>query len=149
MTFNIRENRDFWTGMMFFAIGVTSMLVARNYPFGHLRHMGPGFFPSVLGGILMLMGIYTMAKSIRESETFEGSWPVRALIIIPGVMALSGLVMKHWGFIPAIVLLIIGSASAGREFRFSEVLLLTIGLTIVSALTFIWGLELPFHLIDF
>jgi len=149
MTLNIRENRDFWTGMMFIAIGVTSMLVARNYPFGSPRHMGPGFFPSVLGGILTLMGIYITVKSIRGNEKFEGSWSVRALIIIPGVMALSGLVMKHWGFIPAIVLLIMGTASAGRESRFVEVLLLTIGLTIVSALTFIWGLELPFHLIDF
>jgi hypothetical protein len=50
--------------------------------------------------------------------------------------------------IPALMVLITGSASAGREFRFSEVLALAIFLTIFSAVAFIWGLELPFPLID-
>ena len=39
------------------------------------------------------------------------------------------------------------SAAAGREFKFGEVILLTIGLTIVCALGFIWALGLPYPLI--
>ena len=149
MKLNISQNRDFWSGLMFIAIGATSMVIALNYQFGNARHMGPGFFPSVLGGILIIIGIYTMVIGIQRKEMFEGGWPVRSLLIIPGVMVLTGFVMKHWGFIPALMLLSIGSASAGTEFRFSEVLPLAIFLTILSAVAFIWGLELPFPLIDF
>lgn len=149
MKLNIRENRDFWTGAMFIAIGATSVVLAHNYPFGSIRHMGPGFFPSILGGLLIPMGIYTMVKGIQSKEKFEGTWPVRALIIIPGVILLTGFVMKIWGFIPALVFLTIGSSSAGKEFNFFEALLLSIVLTIISVLTFIWGLGLPFPLIAF
>lgn len=149
MKSNMLNNRDFWTGVMFVAIGVTSMLVARNYAFGNARHMGPGFYPSILGGLLTLMGIYTIVKGIQKKEKFEGNWSVRALITIPVFIVLAAFVMKHWGFIPALVLLIIGSAYAGREFKFSEVLPLAIGLTFLSAIAFIWGLELPFPLFDF
>jgi hypothetical protein len=55
--------------------------------------------------------------------------------------------MTHAGFIPALVVLIFGSASAGREVKFVEVLLLTVILTGLSVAVFIWGLGLPYPLI--
>jgi hypothetical protein len=39
------------------------------------------------------------------------------------------------------------SAYAGKEFKFLEVLLLAVGLTIASWALFIWGLGLPYPLI--
>jgi hypothetical protein len=55
--------------------------------------------------------------------------------------------MEHAGFIPALVVLIFGSALAGKEFKFVEVLLLAIGLTVFSVALFIWGLGLPYPLL--
>jgi putative tricarboxylic transport membrane protein len=55
--------------------------------------------------------------------------------------------MTHAGFIPALAVLILGSASAGRETKFAEVLLLTLILTALSVAVFIWGLGLPYPLI--
>jgi hypothetical protein len=55
--------------------------------------------------------------------------------------------MTYAGFIPALAALIFGSASAGREFKFIEVLLLTLVLTGISVAVFIWGLGLPYPLI--
>jgi predicted PurR-regulated permease PerM len=43
--------------------------------------------------------------------------------------------------------LIFGSASAGRDFKFVEILLLTVILTGLSVAIFIWGLGLPYPLI--
>ena len=51
------------------------------------------------------------------------------------------------GFIPALLVLIVGSALAGKEFRLIEVLLLAIGLTAFSVALFIWGLGLPYPLL--
>jgi hypothetical protein len=39
------------------------------------------------------------------------------------------------------------SAAAGREFRFKEVVLLTVFLTALTVAMFIWGLGLPYPLI--
>ena len=36
------------------------MFIARNYAFGTTLRMGPGYFPTVLGGILVLFGLYLL-----------------------------------------------------------------------------------------
>jgi hypothetical protein len=58
-----------------------------------------------------------------------------------------GVLMRHAGFIPALVVLAFGSAAAGKEFKLVEVLLLTLALTGLSVGIFIWGLGLPYPLV--
>jgi hypothetical protein len=60
---------------------------------------------------------------------------------------LFGLLMEHAGFIPALLVLIFGSAAAGTEFKLVEVLLLAVGLTAFSVALFIYGLGLPYPLL--
>jgi hypothetical protein len=50
------------------------------------------------------------------------------------------------GFIPALTALVFLSAASGREFKFKEVILLTLFLSILSVAMFIWGLGLPYPL---
>jgi hypothetical protein len=74
-------------------------------------------------------------------------WSFRALIVLPLSTVVFGVMMEEAGFIPALLVLIPLSASAGREFKVVEIALLTIGLTILSTLLFIKGLGLPYPLI--
>jgi hypothetical protein len=147
MKLEFRRNRDFWAGLMFLVIGAVAILVARNYPFGRLLRMGAGYFPTVLGGILILFGIYIMVKGLRKSEKIQGNWSIRAVIVLPVIIVLFGVLMERAGFIPALAVLAFGSAAAGKEFRWGEVLLLTAFLTVLSLAVFIWGLGLPYPLI--
>jgi putative tricarboxylic transport membrane protein len=147
MKLEFRRNRDFWAGLMFLVIGAVAILVARNYPFGRLLRMGAGYFPTVLGGILILFGIYIMVKGLRKSEKIQGNWSIRAVIVLPVVIVLFGVLMERAGFIPALAVLAFGSAAAGKEFRWGEVILLTAFLTVLSLAVFIWGLGLPYPLI--
>ena len=147
MKLDYRNNRDFWAGMMFFGIGAAAIFIGRGYPFGTTLRMGPGYFPSVLGGSLMLFGIYIMVKGLRSNEKIQGAWSVRALIVLSLSLVLFGVLMERAGFIPALAALIFGSAAAGREFRFGEVLLCAVFLTVLSVAVFIWGLGLPYPLI--
>ena len=55
--------------------------------------------------------------------------------------------MELAGFIPALAALVFVSAASGREFKFNEVLLLTVFLSVLSVAMFIWGLGLPYPLI--
>ena len=144
MKIELRSNKDFWAGIMLIATGAASIFIARDYPFGGTMRMGPGYFPSMLGGILALFGIYVMIIGLRRGEKITVHCSTRALIVLPFSLIAFGVLMTYVGFIPALAVLIFGSASAGRDFKFVEVLLLTVILTALSVAIFIWGLGLPY-----
>jgi hypothetical protein len=143
----LRNNKDVWAGMMMIGIGAAAIFIARDYRFGSALRMGPGFFPSFLGGILIAFGICIIAVGLRSGEKIQGSVSLRALVMLPLSLVLFGVLVEHAGFIPAMVALVFVSAASGREFKVIEVLLLTVALTVASVALFIWGLGLPYPLI--
>ena len=147
MNFEWRNNRDFFAGLLYIVIGALGMFIARDYPFGSALRMGPGYFPSVLGGMMIAFGAAVMMMGIKNNEKMKPYWSFRALIVLPLATVVFGFMMEEAGFIPALLVLIPLSAAAGREFKVVEVALLTIGLTILSTLLFIKGLGLPYPLI--
>jgi hypothetical protein len=142
-----RNRQDFWAGLLLLGTGAASLLIAREYPFGTVLRMGPGFFPRVLGGILVLFGLHVMIRGARRGEPIQGGWSPRALILLPLSMVLFGVLVEHAGFVPALAALVFGSAAAGREFRLVEVLLLTVAVTALSVAVFVWALGLPYPLL--
>jgi uncharacterized membrane protein len=143
-----RTNKDLWAGLHYIAIGAAGWWFALDYPFGSALRMGPGYFPIVLSALMILMGLYVLALGLRkEHEKIEGNWSIRALIVLPLATVVFGVLMEEAGFIPAMAALIPISAAAGRDFKWVEVILLTIGLTIACALGFITALGLPYPLI--
>jgi len=147
MISRLLKNKDFWAGIMFIGFGAAAMFIARDYRFGSAMRMGPGFFPTILGGILIAFGVCIMAAGLRHGERIQERLSIRALVLLPLSLVLFGLLMNWAGFIPAIMVLIFMSALAGREFRFLEVLMLTGILVVAAVALFIWGLGLPFPLL--
>jgi hypothetical protein len=147
MKLAFRNNKDFWAGLVFAGTGAGAMFIARTYPFGTTLRMGPGYFPIVLSVILIAFGLFVMVRGLRKMEEIKGNWSIRALIVLPLSMVLFGVLMELAGFVPALAALIFVSAASGREFKFKEVLLLTILLSLMSVAMFIWGLGLPYPLI--
>jgi hypothetical protein len=147
MKFWLSKNKDLWAGAMLIATGAATMIIARNYAFGTTLRMGPGYFPTVLGGILILFGLYLVVSGLRSNDEIQGSWPLRAMIVLPLALVLFGVLMTHAGFLPALLVLIFGSALAGPQFRLVEVLLLSAALSVASVALFVWGLGLPYPLI--
>jgi Tripartite tricarboxylate transporter TctB family len=147
MSLELRNSKDIWAGLMLIGIGGAAMLIARNYPFGTALRMGPGYFPIILGALLIVFGLAILAYGLRSRERIAGSWSLRALIILSLSLVLFGVLMEHAGFIPAMMVLIFGSATASTEFKFMEILLFSIGLTVLSVIVFVWALGLPYPLI--
>jgi cytochrome bd-type quinol oxidase subunit 1 len=147
MKFDWRNNRDFFAGLLYIVTGAAGMWIARDYPFGSALRMGPGYFPSVLGGMMVAFGIAVMMMGVKNNEKIKGNWSFRALIVLPIATAVFGWMMEEAGFIPAMLVLIPFSAAAGREFKLVEITLLTIGLTVLCTAMFIYGLGLPYPLI--
>jgi putative tricarboxylic transport membrane protein len=144
---SILESKDFWAGLFLIAVGAAAIILARNYTFGTSLRMGPGYFPTVLGGLMILFGLYTLVSGLRSSEKLEGSWSLRALIVLPIALCLFGFLIDRAGFIPAMLVLVFGSSLASTEFRPIESLLFAIFMTALCAVVFVWALGLPYPLI--
>jgi Tripartite tricarboxylate transporter TctB family len=140
------NNKDVWAGLLLIAIGAAAMFIARNYGFGTALRMGPGFFPIILGAVLILFGLAILATGLHQPKKIAGASSLRALVILPLALVLFGVLMEHGGFVPAMLVLIFASATATTEFKFVEVLLFSIGLTALSAAVFVWALGLPYPL---
>lgn len=147
MKLEFLSNKDFWAGMVLVMTGGGVVLIARDYAFGTMVRMGPGFFPTVLGALLVLFGIYVLAKGLRSAEKIEAGWSPRAMLVLPLSLALFGFLVDRAGLVPALGVLIVGSAAAGKDFKLVEIVLLTAFLIVFSVIVFIWALGRPFTLL--
>ena len=140
------HSRDFLAGLLFAVFGAIAVFVARGYPVGTAMRMGPGYFPMVLGGILILFGAYLMWRGLRRPEPVSGGWGWRALALVTLSMLLFGFLVARIGLIPALVAMFVVCALAGREFRLREVLVLTVVMNVFAVLLFVYLLKLPYRL---
>ncbi len=143
---NLRRSKDFLAGLLFLAIGAGAIVVARDYPFGTAMRMGSGYFPTVLGGILVLFGVFLMARGARSGERGRVMWGWKPLACIAASMVLFGFLMPRLGLVPALAALFFTAALGGREFRLGEVLALTAVMTAFAVGVFVYVLKLPFQL---
>ena len=144
---DLRNNRDLIAGLLFIVLGGLAVVLARDYPFGTTMRMGPGYFPTVLGGIVLVFGVYVLLRGIRTGEKVKGGWGVRPLAWIALSIVLFGYLLDRAGMVPATVVTLFVAAAAGREFRLKEVLFLAIVMTAFSVAVFSYGLKLPYPLI--
>jgi hypothetical protein len=141
------RNKDFWSGVMLLVIGLGAGWIAEGYTMGTVLRMGSGYFPTLLSGILCVFGVLLMLRAMRTTESIEGGWSLRALILLPLSFALFGFLLDRAGFVPAMMVLVTGSALAGSEFRLLEVLALAVFMTVLAIGVFIYGLNLPYQMI--
>jgi putative tricarboxylic transport membrane protein len=141
----IKSQRDFWSGLLFVAVGVIFAVGARNYSLGTSARPGPGYFPLMLSVIMAILGAIVVFKALTI-ET-EGGDPIghvawKPLIIIVAAIAVFGATITWLGMIISIPILILISSFASDEFHWRDVLVNSIVLTVASWLIFIVGLKL-------
>ena len=141
----IKSQEDFWAGLMFVAFGVLAIGVARNYPMGSALRMGPGYFPTYLGAIMIVIGVIMTGRAYRIEGEGIGRWGWRPLLWLSAAFAGFGLLIESAGFVLALLALIIASSLAGRDTRPLELIVIAVLITGSVAL-FIYGLELPYLL---
>jgi hypothetical protein len=146
MMSRVRNRKDFWSAVMFVIFGLLFMGWSADYQIGTAQRMGPGYFPMVLGALLVGLGILVGLPSIRRDavETrIEGiGW--RGLGIILGSVALYAFLLPRLGFVVSLVMLIVLSSLATREFTWKATLLSVVVLAISSYFVFVKGLDLQF-----
>ncbi|HEY1147053.1 MAG TPA: tripartite tricarboxylate transporter TctB family protein [Pseudoduganella sp.] len=139
----IRHPKDFWSGVIFLCMGLAAVIIGRDYSMGTAGRMGPGYFPTILGGILAIIGVIAMVRSFMRPGEAVGRFYVRNLLLVLVAVLLFGFLMRDAGLVPAILAVVLVSAYASPKFTWGSSLLIAIGLAVFAVVVFVKLLGLP------
>jgi len=143
----IREPRDFWSGLIFGVAGVTAVVVGRESSLGTATKMGPGYFPTVLGVLLTLIGLALIVRAFLLRGGRIAGLAVRPLVLVLGATVLFGVTVRGAGLIASLIALVLVSAAASRLVIWRAAGVLAVGLAAFSAIVFTKLLGLPIPVI--
>ena len=144
---NLKNQKDFFSGLLFMALGVSFAWSASRFNIGSAANMGPGYFPVLLGALLTLLGGVLVFKALvfeTEDGGRIGRWAWRPvgfvvlsiLVFSVAIDGLSAFGIPPMGLVLAIFALTVLAAKAGSVFRWKEVLVLASVLSLGSYLIF-------------
>src|SRR5687767_467307 len=98
MQLRIRNPQDFWCAIFFIALGALAIYASYGYPMGTAVQMGPGYFPTWLGAIMIGFGLVIGALSFKvEGEANQSlglsEWAFRPWIVLTATLAAYALLM--------------------------------------------------------
>jgi hypothetical protein len=115
-----------------------------HYQMGSAVRMGPGYFPAVLGGLLAVLGVAVLVKSLAIDGPRVAAFHFRPLVLVCGSVLVYGYLMQPGGLAVATAAALFIGALAGHEFKWKEVSVVALVLVAFSYLVFVKGLTLPF-----
>lgn len=123
-------------------LGAFMLWEGLDYPFGTPQRMGPGFFPVILGFLLVAMGA-AIAIEVGPSSIRPMPSATRAFVMIIGAIVAFAIMLPRWGLLPATVALVMLSAAADKPFRPVTALVTAAVLALMGYLVFIEAFGLP------
>ena len=83
--------KDILAGSVFIVFGLYFALTSLTYEIGSPLNMGPGYFPLVLGGLLVLLGAIVVVKGLVTGEGESiGTIPWRSMVLIVAAIIFFG-----------------------------------------------------------
>lgn len=144
MTFN---RSDLGAGAIFIAIGLFfGVNTLMELDIGTARRMGPGFFPIMLSGILIALGLLIALQSVGHADEARGPLPWRGLVVLLSVPVIFGMLIRPLGMVPVLALTTFVTSFASTRMSLKAAVLLALGLTVFCVAVFNLGLGLPLRL---
>lgn len=143
----VRNPKDFFAGALYAVFGLIAVVIGSDYDMGTATRMGPAYFPTVLGGLLIFIGVLAIGRSFLTEGEAIGRFAYKALFLVLGATLAFGFLLRGAGLAIALLVLVIISAYASRQFRWGPAILLAVGLAAFSVLVFIKGLGVPLPLL--
>jgi hypothetical protein len=144
-TFSMHVNKkDLAAGAIFAAIGAFFAIDSlRHLRIGTALQMGPGYFPLLLSGVMLLLAFIIVVRGMTITPTPFGEWPWRGVLLVLGAPLVFALTIRGLGLVPTILVVTAMTAFASQRMRPLFAVLLSVGLTAFCVATFIWGIGLP------
>jgi hypothetical protein len=140
--------KDVLAGLVFVGFGLAFAIGALDYNIGTPVRMGPGFLPLGLGILLVGIGILVIVKGYIAGEGDEiGTVPWRAVVLILVSIVFFGLTVRPLGLVPSLFASTLLAGLAPKDSGIVMPLAIAVGLTVVSVLIFVVGLQLRLPLL--
>jgi hypothetical protein len=137
------NNSLFFGGLLTLAVGGFVLVASSDYGRGTVLRMGPGFFPAMLGGVLLVLGTLLLVSGFLGTADRISRPEIRAPLCIGIGIALFALTLPRYGLAPAIALLVPISACASPNSRPLSTIVLACSLTGFTWLVFVELLSMP------
>jgi putative tricarboxylic transport membrane protein len=139
-----RSVKDLLAGAVFIVFGLAFTIAASRYQLGTAFRMGPGYFPVVLGGCLVLLGVLVVVEGFVAGEKGEiGAVPWKALVLILGAILFFGFTVRGLGLVVSLFLTVLAASFASQRTSVVAALLIAICLTVGCVVIFVEALGLP------
>lgn len=142
-----RGLKDVVAGGVFIAFGLAFSIGALAYNIGTPLRMGPGYFPLILGILLVGLGIGIIVKGLIAGEGGIGGLEWRAVILITAGLLFFGLTVRGLGVVIALFGAVLLGALARSRTTPVEAVAIAVGLTVLSVVIFIVLLQLRLPLV--
>jgi Tripartite tricarboxylate transporter TctB family len=145
------HKRDFYAGGLMILIGLGIALKGTTYRLGTPMHMGPGFFPTMLGVLLVLIGIAiagpALVPSPEGAESDESIlpehpqwWAWMCILLSPVFFIVFG---RYFGMIPGTFTCVFIAALGDRGATWKGTVILSTVVTIFGVVLFSYFLQVP------
>ncbi|GLS29449.1 Tripartite tricarboxylate transporter TctB family protein [Mesorhizobium albiziae] len=132
-------------GAIFIALGLFFAYQSLTLEVGTAFRMGPGYFPLLLGLILVLLGIIVLIQATRVEGEPIGPIAWRGMLFILPAPIFFGLTVRGLGFLPSIFLTALIASFASTKMKPLAAVALSASVTLFSYAVFSKGLGLPFQ----
>ncbi len=139
------DRADACAGILFVLLGLFFAYQSLGMELGTAFRMGPGYFPLVLAGLLILLGITVLVKAVRNQAEPIGPIAIRGILLILPAPVFFGLTVRGLGFVVSLFLTALIASFASQRMRPHYAVLLAFAVTIFSTLVFSYALGLPFR----
>jgi Tripartite tricarboxylate transporter TctB family len=141
------RNTDVIGGLLTLGLAAGVLVESSQYGRGSILRMGPGYFPTLLGILLVVLGALLVLRGLRRGggPLVVPDW--RAMLCVSAALGLFALTLPRFGLAPAIVLLVGMSACASPVRRPMTIAWLAIGLTVFAYVVFVRLLSLHIDLV--
>jgi hypothetical protein len=148
-TFKFRSySQDFWAGLMFIGLGSLAVYLSFDYPLGKAMRMGPGYFPTYLGYIMVTIGLIISGRSFFLEPTAEErttKWALVPLALMPLSVVMFAIVVDTFGLVAAVLVMLLLANASVKNFRPVENLINFLVLLAIAVFVFQRWLGVPFN----
>jgi hypothetical protein len=134
----VKSPQDLGAALVFVLIGLAGLYFGRDLSFGTASRMGPGYFPTWLNYLILVLGVGVGLKALAIEGPRIEPIQFRPILFIVAAILVFGFLVNAVGLALTAVLLTILSAYARRGVNLTETILLAMGLAVFGVIVFVY-----------